>query len=317
MFCAILFLFIQVLFIQAAHANTSQNADVVDSQCSAKNIQIQQKNEPNSLITIDKKNAIVKNKKNSKATKQYTYKIINRIHHDKHAFTQGLVLHENMLYESSGLFGESSIRKINIDTGDIILKHNLPRYLFGEGISVNNNKLVQLTWKTGHVLSYTLDNLKPLESGRFSGEGWGVTSLNNQLIYSDGTSALKWLSPALENVKALQVSENGVAVQGLNELEFVKGYIYANIWPTDCISKIDPQTGDVIAWVDLTGLYPKKNRPHWSAILNGIAYHEKKDSFFVTGKYWPYIFEIQLREKTKKINALMSNANIDTNINVQ
>ena len=243
----------------------------------------------------------VKYEPDYKAVKQYSYKVINRIPHDEEAFTQGLVFFNDELYEGTGLLGSSEIRKLDIKTGNISYNNKLDKFYFGEGISVVNNRLVQLTWKTERAFVYDVETLQRIGDFSYTGEGWGLTTVNGQLLMSDGTSTLKWLDsvdndPAAVQAKRLpdiEVNESGIAVQGLNELEYANGFVYANVWPSDCIAQIDPATGNINAWINLSGLYHEDSRPQWSAVLNGIAHHHDTPYFFVTGKYWPYIYELE------------------------
>lgn len=271
-------------------------------QCNAMNIQAQQRSAPGQLISSEFKKTDRKHKLNLASVKQYTYKIINQVPHDINAFTQGLVFYKNNLYESTGLLGQSKIRKLDINTGRVMQQNSLPNHLFGEGLSINNHQLVQLTWKSERIITYRLDNLKKISEAKLNGEAWGLTSINNRLLVSDGSAILKW--PNDNKSKPLTINENGMVIQGANELEYANGFIYANIWPTDCVAKIDLLTGSVKAWINLSGLYPENLRPHWTAILNGIAYHKDKNNFFVTGKYWPYIYELELQEVKQKSKTL-------------
>ena len=299
------FLFSLLLFSFTVHAANfavnQQKTFVATEQCNAQNIQAQQQNALNQLIPAATEQSIKLLPVKYKPVKQYSYKIINRFSHDETAFTQGLVFYNNELYESTGLLGQSEIRKLDVTTGKITHKNKLDKYHFGEGISIVNNRLVQLTWKTERAFVYDVEQLRHIEDFSYEGEGWGITAVNNQLLMSDGTSTLKWLNnygkkqaDIRYDLQAdIKVNENGIAIQGLNELEYANGFIYANVWPGDCIAQIDPATGNINAWINLTGLYPENLRPHWTAILNGIAYHQETPYFFVTGKYWPYIYEIE------------------------
>jgi len=295
----LVFLTILVYSSSATASNSSISSISNNSQCNSNAIQIEQRNAPNQLVDASEFKIKIDKKSNTKPVTQYRYRIINKIHHDTKSFTQGLVLYANSLYESTGLLGESSVRKLSVADGALLEQYKMKNYLFGEGLSVLDNKLVQLTWKSERVITYDPDSLKILGESRISGEGWGVTSVNNKLLFSNGSSVLKKIGHRQGNSENIYVQENGNAVQGLNELEFASGYIYANVWPTDCIAQIDPLSGDVKAWINLSGLYPRAARPHWAAVLNGIAYNKDKNSFYITGKYWPYIYEIELlMEKT-------------------
>ncbi len=299
-----LFLFLFPLNTYAA------SDDAAGQQCNAQAIHRQQQNAPNKLLpelteytsnNIDL-NKSSGNKASSKPSliKQYTYKIINRIPHDEKAFTQGLAFYKNKLYESTGLLGQSSVRKLDSKTGKITQENKLDKIFFGEGISINNQQLVQISWKSERIFIYDVEQLTYIDDFKFNGEGWGITSIDEQLLISDGSSTLRWLSHKNKRQKnkkltnSIRVNENGTAVRGLNELEYANGFIYANVWPSDCIAQIDPLTGNIRSWINLAGLYSEKSRPDWTAILNGIAYKKDTNNFFVTGKYWPYIYEIEI-----------------------
>jgi len=262
------------------------------TQCSANIISAQQQNAPNKLIKKISHASTVSTHATVN-TKQYTYKIIKRLPHDKQAFTQGLVFQKNVLYESTGLLGQSEIRKLDISSGAVMQAKKLEQHYFGEGISIIDDKIVQLTLGTENVFIYDLKNLQQINNFKFNGEGWGITNINERLLISDGSATLKWLNNKSKKLNDIHVTENGVEMQGLNELEYANGYIYANVWPGDCIAQINPANGNVDAWINLGGLYRHKARPHWTAILNGVAYRRDSDTFFVTGKYWPYIYELK------------------------
>ncbi|NHZ69607.1 MAG: glutaminyl-peptide cyclotransferase [Thermotogales bacterium] len=230
-------------------------------------------------------------------TSRYHYDIIKRIPHDQTAFTQGLVFYQGKLYESTGLRGESSVRRINPETGTVEQSGRLPGLLFGEGLTVWKHRLLQLTWTSGTGLIHRPGNLSEVGRFRYSGEGWGAAVLDGQLVISDGSSRLRFLDPNnFSPVSSLRVSDQGHAVDGLNELETVDGLIFANIYPGDCIAGIDPESGKVVSWIDLAGLMPLSSRPRTEAVTNGIAYNPENGHWFVTGKLWPYIYEIKIRE---------------------
>jgi|GEM_PF-584494 len=228
-------------------------------------------------------------------SRQYTYRVVAKFPHDPKAFTQGLVFYKGMLYESTGLLGESSIRKLDVTSGRVLQTYQLKENYFGEGLSVLNNRFVQLTWKSGVGFIYDPASLSPAETFEFSGEGWGSTTIDNQLVISDGSSLLKLFDPHDYRVaKTLRVKEQDNAVEGLNELEYVDGTIFANVWPTDCIARIDTDTGQVSGWLNLAALYPAEKRPQSTAVLNGIAHNTVNGHLFVTGKFWPYIYELEI-----------------------
>lgn len=225
----------------------------------------------------------------------YRFDVINRIPHDPSAFTQGLVYFQGKLFESTGLNGQSSVRRLDPKTGRIEQFRQLPDELFGEGLAFWQHRLLQLTWNSGAVFSYQPDDLNQFTQFNYQGEAWGMTALKDRLIVSDGSSILHILdADDLHQITTLQVTESGLSLTGLNELETVDGLIYANIYPTDCISVINPQSGQVTDWVDLRGLMPLSERTQSNAVANGIAYNPQTRHWYVTGKFWSYIFEIKL-----------------------
>ena len=228
----------------------------------------------------------------------YTYEIIKTYPHDPAAFTQGLVYHQGDLYESTGLNGQSSLRKVELQTGKMLKRIDvLPQY-FAEGLALFNNRLYQLTWITNKGFIYNLDSFDSAGAiGNFSytDEGWGLTHDGHSLIMSDGSNRIRYLDPETFQVqRTLTVQDNGTAIRQLNELEYIKGEIFANIWQTDRIARIDPQTGRVTGWLNLAGLLSPEDRARPVDVLNGIAYDEAGDRLFVTGKLWPKLFEIRL-----------------------
>lgn len=230
-------------------------------------------------------------------TPVYGFRIVNIYPHDPDAFTQGLTFYEGDLYEGTGLYGNSSLRKIELTTGKILKVHHLPAKHFGEGITVWQNKLIQLTWKSKIGFVYDLKTFHLLRTFFYPTEGWGITSDGSSLIMSDGTETLRFLNPrTFKVVRQIKVRDHGKAVMYINELEYVKGEVYANIWDTGYIARISPQTGKIIGWIDLRGLYQLVPKSGKADILNGIAYDVKNDRLFVTGKFWPSIFEIRLEK---------------------
>jgi glutamine cyclotransferase len=234
----------------------------------------------------------------------YTYKVIQVYPHDPHAFTEGLFYLNGFLYESTGLQGHSSIRKVRLETGEVLLTHDLPRQYFGEGITYQGNRLIGLTWKSHIGFFYNLDTFAVEDQFKYEGEGWALTRNADEIIMSDGTSELRVLDPkTLRELHRIHVTALGKPVDQLNELEWVKGTILANIWQTDRLARIDPNTGNVIAWIDLTGLLPAPYRvPDHTDVLNGIAYDASADRLFVTGKLWPRLFEIQIVKKSIRVS---------------
>ena len=231
----------------------------------------------------------------SNDTPVYTYKVINTFPHDQNAFTQGLVFEKGVLYEGTGLYGQSSLRKVELKTGNILKIHELPDCYFGEGITVYGNKIIQLTWKSQKGFVYDKDSFEMLQKFTYEMEGWGITHDGKSLIMSDGTSKLYFLNPEdFRETGRIEVYDQIGPVIRLNELEYFKGEIYANVWQEDRIARISPQTGQVTGWIDLEGLLTSKDLDVPGRVLNGIAYDEVNDRLFVTGKLWPKIFEIEL-----------------------
>ena len=228
----------------------------------------------------------------------YTYKVITSYPHDPYAFTQGLVFEDGFLYEGTGIRGQSSLRKVELESGNILQKRMLPAQFFGEGVTAFGNTIFQLTWQSRIGFVYDQDTFEMVKEFTYSTEGWGLTHNGKQLIMSNGTAILSFLDPeTLQEVKRLEVYSRDGPVTGLNELEYIQGEIYANVWQTDYIVRIEPKTGQVIGWIDLTGLLRPEDRGYPVDVLNGIAYDQKNDRLFVTGKLWPKIFEIELCNK--------------------
>ena len=225
----------------------------------------------------------------------YNFKILNIYPHDQNAFTQGLFFEEGFLYEGTGLNGQSALRKINLKTGDILKIHKLPQEFFGEGIVLYNDKIIQLTWRSHVGFVYDKNSFKLLGTFFYPTEGWGITYDGKQLIMSDGTANLYFLNPdTLKVTGRIEVRDKNIPVTKLNELEYVRGEIFANVWFTSRIARIDPQSGRVTGWIDLEGLSPFKNSDNQMKALNGIAYDSNNHRLFVTGKLWPNIYEIKL-----------------------
>ncbi len=223
------------------------------------------------------------------------YRVVHTYPHDRAAFTQGLVMVGGMLYEGTGLKGRSSVRAVDLATGRVIQSVEVPAQYFGEGLTEWGANLVELTWKAQRGFVYDRFSLRLIRTFEYKGEGWGLTHDRQYLIMSDGTAVLRFLDPVtFRVVRTLSVSDGGRPVEELNELEYVHGEIYANVWQTDRIARISPVTGKVIAWIDLRGLLAADYRTDGNAVLNGIAYDRKSDRLFVTGKLWPKLFEIRL-----------------------
>ena len=215
--------------------------------------------------------------------------------HDRGAFTEGLFVHDGWLYESTGYEGRSSIRKVALETGKVVQSRPLDQRYFGEGIVAWKDRLIELTWRSQIGFIYDLATFKPKGKFHYFGEGWALTTDGRRIIMSDGSSEIRFLDPeTLKQTGELYVKDGKEPVLLLNELEWVKGEIWANIWMTDSIARIDPKTGQVLGWIDLAGLLPASERNGTEDVLNGIAYDAAKDRVFVTGKQWPKLYEITL-----------------------
>ncbi len=224
------------------------------------------------------------------------FTVVHTYPHDPNAFTQGLEYFDGRLYESTGLNGRSSIREVEIETGRVIRRRPLSPSFFGEGLTLWKSELVQLTWQSGLAFVYDRATFEPVRTFTYTGEGWGLTHDRDSLIMSDGTDALRFLDPAtFRERRRVTVTDGGAPVRELNELEYVKGEIYANVWQTSRIVRIDPATGRVVGWIDLAGLQRLVGPVSPDAVLNGIAYDATHDRLFVTGKLWPKLYEIRVR----------------------
>jgi len=222
------------------------------------------------------------------------YRIVNIYPHDRAAFTEGLFFHEGVLYESTGQNGKSWIRKIRLENGEVLQQAPLESQYFGEGIVAWKKSLIQLTYTTEIGFVYDLATLKRQRSFNYSGQGWALTHDGTRIIMSDGSASLRFLDPeTLRETGRLPVTDGGKPVLELNELEFVKGEILANVWKTERIARISPKTGQVTGWVDVSGLLDPRDAAGVD-VLNGIAYDAAGDRLFVTGKLWPKLFEIRI-----------------------
>src|ERR1041385_6631407 len=229
---------------------------------------------------------------------EYTYQVVHTYPHDRGAFTQGLIYQDGVLYEGTGLSGESSIRKVKLETGEVLQKRNVPEPYFGEGILIWKDRLLELTWQGQFGFIYDLATFTPKGEFQYPGEGWGLTTDGKRIIMSDGSSALRFWDPeTLRETDRIVVTDDGRPVPELNELEWVKGEIYANVWQTERIARIDPKTGHVVGWIDARDALTPQDRTELTDVLNGIAYDAKGDRLFVTGKRWPKLFEIRLVKK--------------------
>ncbi len=232
-------------------------------------------------------------------TPVYGYRVVNTYSHDPGAFTQGLVFTDGVLYESTGLYGRSSVRRVDLEFGEVLQQRDLAGEYFGEGLAVVGDRLIQLTWRNYVGFVYDRTTFEPLSEFQYATEGWGLAYDGTRLIMSDGSSTLYFLNPdTLAETGQIGVRENGLAVERLNELEYVEGEIYANIWQQDRIARIDPDTGQILGWIDLSGILPAEDRTGAEDVLNGIAYDEESGRLFVTGKLWPKLFEIELVSPT-------------------
>ena len=226
----------------------------------------------------------------------YGYQIVNIWPHDSNAFTQGLILTNGQLLESTGQEGRSSLRRVELQTGKILNKVDVPEPYFAEGIALLNGKIYQLTWQHQLGFIYDAQSFQKLGQFNYTGEGWGLTTDGQSLILSDGSNHIRFLDPASFAVKkTITVVDNTTPIRELNELEFVQGEIYANVWHDNRIATIDPQTGRVTSWIDLAGLIPAGELNDPEAVLNGIAYDEPNKKLYVTGKLWPRLFEIKIK----------------------
>jgi glutamine cyclotransferase len=226
------------------------------------------------------------------------YRMIHAYPHDAEAFTQGLIYLDGYFYESTGLNGQSSLRKVDVTTGRVLQEQTVPSQYFGEGLTNWGSTLIQLTWKAHVAFVYDRATFHLLKTFHYPWEGWGLTQDGTHLIESDGSGTLHVLNPDnFSEVREIHVTDHGAPVKELNELEYIHGEIYANVWMTDRIARISPETGKVIGWIDLTGLLPAIEVRSGDAVLNGIAYDATHNRLFVTGKLWPRLFEIQVVKK--------------------
>jgi glutamine cyclotransferase len=224
----------------------------------------------------------------------YGYEVVNSYPHDPEAFTQGLIYRDGFLFESTGLQGRSTLRKVKLETGEVLQRYDVAPPYFAEGLTDWGDRLLQLTWQTNIGFVYDLTSFRVTDTFSYAGEGWGLTHDGRQLILSDGTPTLRFLDPSrFKELRRVTVRDGRNTVDDLNELEFVRGTIFANVWLTDRIAMISPQTGAVAGWIDLRGLLS----PAYGGtdVLNGIAYDARGDRLFVTGKLWPRLFEIRIR----------------------
>ncbi|MDW8396036.1 MAG: glutaminyl-peptide cyclotransferase [Anaerolineae bacterium] len=229
------------------------------------------------------------------APRFYTYQVIATYPHDPEAFTQGLLYADGVLFESTGLNGRSSLRRVQLETGTVLQRRDLEAQYFAEGLALVGDRLIQLTWQNRVGFVYDRTSFALLQTWSYSTEGWGLTYDGQHLIMSDGSSTLRFLDPqTFAEVRSVLVTDRGQPVERLNELEYVNGEVFANVWLTDWVVRIDPNDGRVVGWVDFSGLLSEADRQQPVDVLNGIAYDPQGDRLFVTGKLWPKLFEVRL-----------------------
>lgn len=228
-------------------------------------------------------------------TPEYGYQVIHAYPHDPNAFTQGLEFRAGFLYEGTGLKGRSSLRKVRLETGKVLQQIDIDPQYFGEGITVLNQQIIELTWQSETGFVYEQPSFRRLRTFNYSGEGWGLTNDGQRIYMSDGSAEIRiWNPGTLQEERRITVRDRGKPISNLNELEWVRGEIYANIWQTDRIARISPADGQVLGWIDLTGILPAADRTEQVDVLNGIAYDVLGNRLFVTGKLWPRLFEIKV-----------------------
>lgn len=223
-------------------------------------------------------------------------KVVAAYPHDPAAFTQGLVVEENVLYEGTGHYGQSTLRRVDLQSGTVDKSMQLAGEYFGEGVTILNDQVFQLTWKEGVCFVYDKQSLAPLGTHRYYQQGWGLTNDGQHLYLSDGSSTIYVLDPqTFKQVRRIRVKQGRRPVDQLNELEFVNGEIYANVWYSDQIARINPADGNLLGWIDCSGVYPASQRPDREHVLNGIAYDAATKKLYVTGKNWPRLYEIEIQ----------------------
>ena len=227
--------------------------------------------------------------------KSLDWSIVSAFPHDPTSFTEGLLWHDGALYESTGMEGQSKLRRVDLQSGEPTKNVDLPAQYFGEGLALANNRLYQLTWQTKIGFVYDAKTFKPLAKFNYQDEGWGLTFDGKNLIQSDGTDVLTWRDPKnFAATKTVNVTRDGAPLRDLNELEWIDGYVWANVWQTDEIVIIDPQNGKVVGALNLSGLLGAADRTGREDVLNGIAYDATNKRLFVTGKNWPKLFWIRV-----------------------
>jgi glutaminyl-peptide cyclotransferase len=237
-------------------------------------------------------------RRNAGAVPIYGYEVVASFPHDPAAYCQGLLFADGAMYESTGRYGQSTLRKVRLETGEVVQTVRLPDELFGEGLALWGDRLIQLTWKNRVGRVYEKEGLRLTAEFPYPTEGWGLTSDGRSLISSDGSSTLRFLDPSsFAELRRIQVRSVSTPISELNELEYVRGEIYANIWGTWLIARIDPSSGAVLGWIDLMGIATFPPVADGDAVLNGIAYDAEKSRLFVTGKLWPRVYEIEVLRK--------------------
>ena len=262
----------------------------------------------NSLLFLSVQNfAVAQTLSNARAQRapEYTFSVVHAFPHDPTAFTQGLAWRDGFLYEGTGLKGRSSLRKVRLETGEIVRQIDLAPEFFGEGITFYKDKIIQLTWLSHTGFVYNASDFRLLRQFSYQGEGWGlatnVAPTSEEIFMSDGTAEIRVLDATrLVEKRRFTVRDGFKSIDQLNELEYVDGEIFANIWQSDRIARISPETGKVLGWIDLTGLLSPMYRRDRGAVLNGIAYDRVHKRLFVTGKLWPTVFEIRVAAKPPK-----------------
>ena len=229
---------------------------------------------------------------------RYTYEVVKAWPHDREAFTQGLVFRDGNFIESTGLNGRSTLREVQLESGRVLKQVTVPPEYFAEGVAVIGGDLFQLTWQNRKGFIYDVDTFQLRKEFTYEGEGWGLTTDGKSLILSDGTSQIRFIDPVTFSVtRTISVTMDGKPVDRLNELEYIRGQIFANVWQTDDVIRIDPATGIVRGVIDFSGLLAPQDRAPDTDVLNGIAYDAKNDRLFVSGKRWPRVFEVRVKVK--------------------
>ena len=260
----------------------------------------------NMNLTVNKTNT--NSAKSSSNVPIYTYEIVNKFNHDSKAFTEGLFFHNGFLYESTGQDGKSDLRKVELETGKIVQQFKLPKDIFGEGATILNGKIYQLSWQSEKAFVYDAETFKLLKEFTYQGDGWGLTNDGKNLFMTDSTHVIRVIDPeTFQTIRTLVVlREDGKPLMQINELEYIKGEIWSNVWHSEepnilgkenYIARIDPNSGKLLGWIDLGGISPEDIQRDSENTLNGIAYDEANDRIFVTGKNWKNLFEIKVKPK--------------------